>query len=1055
MGNTLHDLTEWYKKGRFLSLIILLFCTMGSLQAQNVVTGVVKDPTGLTIPGVNVSVKGGTGGVATNVDGEYSITAPANATLVFSFIGFASQEIAIQNKKQVNVTLTENSEVLDEVVVIGYGTQKKSDVNSSISSVKASDIQDLKQVSIDQMLQGKAAGVTITNNSGQPGSQVSVKIRGNTSISGTNEPLYVIDGIPVSGDGLNKATTGRPVGGGNFSNAGSVAFSPLSAINPNDIESVDILKDASATAIYGSRGANGVVIITTKSGKKGTGKLTYDNSYSIQTQSRLLDAMNLRQYAALQNELAKVYGVAPRAEFSNPSLLGNGTDWQDEIYKNAIMQQHQLSFSGGKEGINYYLSGSYTDQAGTVIGSGFKRYTFKTNLDAKLKDWLKAGVYINGGVTNEDITLNGQQNGIISTSLLSTPDTAVRNLDGTFAGPPADGTLGSFINPVAAALQKKNKLIRKSFSANFFTEAKLLKGLEYRFEIGGYADFSNNKEFNPTYAWGSAINAFATLDQRTQESYSMNIKNLLTYKTSADKHNFTILAGQEANDSHWQGLSVQGRGFLSNDLQELSVSAAKDFTYQGQFKGSQALYSFFGRLIYDFDNRYSVTASMRADGSSKFSEGNKWGYFPAVSGSWKLSEEAFMESTRKYISDIRFRIGYGETGNQQIPNYLYGSAINSAITGIGQGFLVSNFSNPNLQWETSKQTNLGLDFSLFNSKLTTTIEVYKKISSKFLIQAPLPLFLTGGDSYEGGMAPPYVNAGEMQNTGIDLTLNYKNTFANGLSWNSTLVVSRYKNRVNEISSGLEIPQTINFNDFTSSTVTNTSTGNPIGMFYGLKSDGIIRNQEQLDAAPLIGFSNTIQTSQLGDVLYVDQNGDGIIDDKDITTIGNPHPDFTFGFTNSFAYKGLDLSIFLQGSVGNDIMNLTRRAGTLNANLYVNQLADAADFWTADNVNASLPRPVGALSHQNLNVSDRFIEDGSYMRLQNLTLGYSFPTEILSQLKITRLRIYTSIQNLYTLTNYKGYDPEVGSFNQNVLLSGVDNGRYPTPRTFSMGLNVEF
>lgn len=1055
MGNTLHDLTEWYRKGRFSSLIILLFCTMGSLQAQNVVTGVVKDPTGLTIPGVNVSVKGGTGGVATNVDGEYSIAAPANATLVFSFIGFASQEIAIQNKKQVNVTLAENSEVLDEVIVIGYGTQKRSDVNSSISSVKASDIQDIKQVSIDQMLQGKAAGVTISNNSGQPGSQVSVKIRGNTSISGTNEPLYVIDGIPVSGDGLNIATTGRPIGGGNYSNTGSVAFSPLSTINPNDIESVDILKDASATAIYGSRGANGVIIITTKSGKKGTGKLTYDNSYSIQTQSKLLDVMNLREYAVLQNELAKVYNVPPRSEFSNPNLLGNGTNWQDEIYKNAIMQQHQLSFSGGKEGINYYLSGSYTDQAGTVIGSGFKRYTFKTNLDAKLKDWLKAGVYINSGITNEDLTLNGQQNGIISTSLLSSPDVAVRNLDGTYAGPPEDGSLGSFINPVAAALQKKNKLNRKNFSANFFTEAKLFKGLEYRFEIGGFAEFSTNKEFTPTYAWGSAINEVASLDQRTQESYTMNVKNLLTYRTSIDNHNFTILAGQEANDSHWQGLSVQGRGFLSNSLQELSVSSAEDFSYQGQYKGSQSIYSFFGRLIYDFNNKYSLTASMRADGSSKFREGNKWGYFPAVSGSWKLSEESFMADTRKYINNIRFRVGYGETGNQQIPNYLYGSSMNSVITGIGQGVLISNYPNPNLRWETSKQTNIGLDFSLFNDKFNTTIEVYKKISSDFLIQAPLPLYLTGGDSYDGGISAPFVNAGEMQNTGIDLTLNYKNTFANGFSWNSTLVVSRYKNRVNEIVSGLEIPQEVNFNDYTVGTVTNTSTGNPIGMFYGLQTNGIIRTQEQLDAAPLIGFSNTPETSQLGDVLYVDKNGDGIINDKDITTIGNPHPDFTFGFTNSFAYKGLDLSVFLQGSVGNDIMNLTRRAGTLNSNLYQNQLAEAADFWTADNVDASLPRPVGALSHQNLRVSDRFVEDGSYLRIQNVTLGYSFPTELLSQLKITRLRIYTSIQNLHTFTNYKGYDPEVGAFNQRVLLTGIDNGRYPTPRTFSMGLNVEF
>ena len=587
--------------------------------------------------------------------------------------------------------MADNVEKLDEVVVIGYGTQKKSDVNGSISSIKSSDISDIPQVSFDQMLQGKAAGVTVTNNSGQPGSSVSVKIRGASSLTGTNEPLYVIDGIPISGDATNKSTHGTPIAGSNFSNAGNVAVSPLSMLNPNDIESMDILKDASATAIYGSRGANGVVIITTKTGKKGTGKISYDTFISIQEQKKLLDAMNLQQYAVLQNTLAGVYGQEKRPEFAHPELLGGGTDWQKEIYKTAVLKNHQLSFSGGKEGVSYYVSGGYTDQEGTVVGSGFKRYTFKTNVDAKLKDWFKVGVNVTAGITNEKLTLNGQQNGIVSTSLLVAPDIAVTNLDGSFAGPPVNESNISFINPVALALSKTNELVRKNFMGNFYAEAKLIKGLEYRFELGANTEFSENTDFLPTYEWGSASNTNAILNTRKQDWYSVNIKNLLTYRTYLGKHGITLLAGQEANESRWKGTALQARGFVSNDIKTISVSQADLLLPTADYIGSQALYSYFGRLIYDFDNKYSITASMRADGSSKFADGNKWGYFPAASATWKLSNESFMESTKKYVDNIKFKVGYGETGNQQVPNYLYGTTLNTSPTGIGTSFLVTNY----------------------------------------------------------------------------------------------------------------------------------------------------------------------------------------------------------------------------------------------------------------------------------------------------------------------------------------------------------------------------
>ena len=1054
MGNLLFNVNQWNKKAG-LFLLLLLFASVSSLKAQNI-SGVVSDAKGMTIPGVSVTVKNTQEGTTTDIDGKYEIKAASNAVLVFSFIGFKTQEIAVNGKKQISVVLAENTESLDEVVVIGYGNQKKSDINGSISSIKAEELQNIPQVSIDQMMQGKAAGVSITNNSGQPGSSVSIKIRGTTSISGTNEPLYIIDGIPISGDATNQSTSGRSVAGNDFTSAGSNAVSPLAMINPNDIESIDILKDASATAIYGSRGANGVVIITTKSGKKGSGKMTFDSSISFQEQSKFLDVMNLQQYARLQNALAVEYNQTPRTEFSHPELLGSGTNWQKEIFKTGILKNHQLAFSGGKEGISYYLSGGYTDQEGTVIGSGFKRYTFKANIDAKVKEWLKVGAYVTGAVTNEDITLNSAQNGIVSTSLLQVPDLAVRNLDGSYAGAPANNQSVAVINPVALALTKSNELVRKNFMANVFAEMKLAKGLEYRLELGANTEFSENNEFTPTYQWGTYKNEIALLNVRRQDWYSWNLKNLVTYRTSFGKHNISLLGGQEANETVWKGITATASGFLSNDIHTISAGQASRTTAT-DYKGSQALYSYFGRFIYDFDSKYSLSASIRADGSSKFDPVAKkqWGYFPSVSGSWKLSNESFMEGTRKYIDNIKFKAGYGEVGNQQIPNYRYGTGITAVPTGLGTGFLFANMANPNLIWETSKQTNLGIDFTLFESRLGATVEVYKKKSENFLVKLPLPDFLTGGPDYEGGVGAPTSNIGSMQNTGIDITLTYNTNPGKDFSWSSTLVVSHYKNKVLALNNGLDLSQSIYTNDYTQVTATNTVVGQAMGQFFGLQTVGVIHNQAELDAAVPVQFGTVATPLQLGDVAYVDQNGDGKITDADNVFIGNPHPDFTYGFTNTFRYKGIELSVFLQGSQGNDILNLTRRAGTLNANLYQNQLAEAADFWTPENASSNTPRPVANLGHSNLKISDRNVEDGSYLRIQNVTLGYSLPTDIISKVKLSKLRIYAGVQNLHTFTKYKGYDPEVGSFNQNALLMGVDNGRYPSARTITMGLNVEF
>ncbi len=1058
MTNFIH----WNANHRAVPLILFLLLS-NFITAQVKISGVVSDDKGMTIPGANISVVGTKTTASTDFDGKYTIDAPSNGTLLVSFIGFDSQKIAIGGRTKINVSLQSSSEDLKEVVVIGYGTQKKKDVNGAISSVKSTDIENLKQVSIDQMLQGKAAGVSVTNNSGQPGGAASVRVRGTTSITGTNEPLYVIDGVPISGDATGKSTSGQTLAGKDgFSSSGGSgnnAMSPLSMINPNDIESMDILKDASATAIYGSRGANGVIIITTKQGKKGTGKVSYENYTSFASVTNKLDVLTLPEYATLKTNLAKLWGFQTRQEFSHPELLGPGTNWQDEVYRTAISNSHQLSFSGAKDGTSYYLSGSYLDNEGTIINSGLKRYTVRLNLDSKIKSWLRVGGNLTGGITNERITVNQSFSGLISNTLLQSPDIPVRNSDGTFAGPPSSEQSVTYYNPVAEALTRDNKLVRKNFLGNVYAEAEIVKGLKYRLEIAANTEFSENDDFRPSYKWGSQTNLLADLDVRRQNWYSTNIKNLLTYDKTIGKHKFTVLAGQEANDSHWEGLIASAQGFKTNSIHTINLADVDNNTVT-QYKGSASLSSLFARIIYDFNDKYSITASIRQDVSSKFdpTTNNQKGVFNAISGSWRLSNESFMEGTRKYVDNIKIRVGYGETGNQQIPNNSYSAMLGTQNSGLGSGFLPSNYPNPDLVWESLNQTNLGIDFTMFDSKLSASFDVYDKKSEGFLFQVPLPLYLTGGGGQYGGVSAPYSNLGTMSNKGFDLTLGYDMRSTGNFNWNASAVVSHYKNNLDEIANGIVLTQEVNTNGYQPVVVTNTTIGNPIGLFYGYKTDGLFKDQAVLNSAP-IQFGQPVGTgageTALGDVKYVDVNGDGKIDAADKTFIGNPHPKFTYGFTNNFRYKNVDLSIFLQGSYGNDVMNLTKRAGTTNASLYDNQLVDAMDYYSSTNTASNNPRPIADASNNNLLISDRYVEDGSYLRIQNVTLGYSLPQDVLSKYKISRLRLYGSAQNLYTFTNYSGYDPEIGSFNQNVLLSGIDNGRYPVARTFLVGLNLEF
>ena len=1065
MKKLMTNFIHWNANHRSVPLILFLLLTSNFIAAQVKVSGTVSDEKGLSIPGANISIAGSKTTASTDFDGKYTIDAPANATLLFSFIGFNTQKITVDGRTSINVVLRSSAEDLKDVVVIGYGTQKRKDINSAISSISSKDIENLKVVSFDQMMQGKAAGVVVNSNSGEPGSNVSVRIRGVSSLTGTNEPLYVIDGVPMSGDARNSSTSGRNASGNsNFSNNGNITVSPLALINPSDIESIDILKDASATAIYGSRGANGVVIVTTKSGKKGTGKLSFENSYSISNLPKKLNSMNLQEYAIHQNALGDVYDPSgKRPEFAHPELLGTGTDWQDAIYETGIMTSNQLSFSGGKEGINYYISGGILNQEGIVIESGFKRYNFRTNVDAKVNKFIKVGVNVSGTVTDEKLTLNGQFNGVVATSLLATPDVAVRELSGAFAGPAAGGST-SFVNPVATSLLGSNTLVRKNYAGNFYTQIDLFKGLEYRFEAGGYIYDNLGQRFDPMYSLGNAVKSFANLYYSPSSGNSWNLKNMLTYRNTIGKHNFTVLAVQEANRAHWEGYTITGEGYKDNNDKSLAASDLPKAVTSGVYSGTQTLASYLGRVVYDYADKYSVSGAVRTDGSSKFFVGNKWGVFSSASGSWKLSNEEFMAGTKKYVDNIKFRVGWGQTGNNQIGNNLYDSNLHLVNSSMGTSYLPSNTANKDLKWETQEQTNLGLDFTMFDSKLSATVDVYKKVSKNFLYQVPLPNFLSGGGDYEGGVNPPYFNLGSMQNKGVEVTLNYTNQFTKDFSWNANLNFTKYVNEVTNMA-GLNIVKTMGTLAYNTVTVSRTQEGLPIGSFIGYEANGIYRTDEDLltyghETAPGTrvilknGTNSLLPNFQKGDVIYKDQNNDGIIDTKDLVTIGNPNPKFTYGFTNNFKYKNVDLSIFLQGTSGNKLMNLTRMSGTLNSNLGTNYLTEAADFYTASNTDASLPRP-SAYNDINNAVSTRVIEDGSYLRIQNVTIGYSLPLDMISKLQLTRLRIYASGQNLYTFTKYKGYDPEVGAYNQDALLSGVDNGRYPVPRQITFCFNVEF
>jgi len=1077
-------------------VLLTLICFSAASYAQKTVNGKVVDEQGQTLPGVNVMEKGSTNGTITDIDGKYSLSVGNNATLEFSYIGYENVEINASNGTTFNVTLTEDTKQIDEVVVVGYGTMKKSDVSGSSISVGAEDIAGFVGSGVDQALQGKAAGVQVTANSGQPGAGMQVTIRGASTINAKDaQPLYVIDGVPVQNVVSSGNSLGLSLGNGEVG-----SFSGLSNLSPDDIESMEILKDASATAIYGSRAANGVVLITTKNGKKGKAQFNYSGSFGIQHQYKRLDMMNLREYAQYRNGLAyELNDPNPAEEFKDYTILGEGTDWQDAVFQTALMQSHNLSASGGTEKVHYYISGGFFNQDGSMIGSEFDRYNTRVNVDAQVTDWLKIGTNTSFAVSHDKLIMNNSEDGILTIATWNTPDIPVYDINGDYATVSREGY--SFVNPVAKALDIENKLARKNFDATIYAEINFLPELKLRSEYSTSNLFTNSYQFTPSYDYGSVKNSVISATNGRFENNYWQVKNFLTYTNEFfDKHSLTAMFGQETSKSSWENSIATGTGLSSNDIPQPDLGTDYNIS-TGEGAGTRV--SLFGRFFYGFNNKYNLTYTYRRDASSNFGPENRWGNFHSVSASWKFSNEAFLQTVKEKIklSNGRLRIGWGQVGNDNIPAYSWGASGQSIVVGqMGKGYRLEKLANPYVSWETQESWNFGLDLGFVRDRFNLIFEYYVKTSKDMLMNMNLPTYMGVWGNTATRMVAPMGNYGEMQNKGIEITFSSVNIDKKGFKWTTDFQFSHNKNELVSMSgSGNDnlygYPQW----DGQGNIVCRTTTGKALYQFYGYITDGIYKDYNDLVNSPRLENQAIDRNGGIwiGDVKYKDISGpdgtpDGVINTYDMTFIGDPNPKFTAGLTNTVTYKGWEFSLFLTASYGNDVYNYNKVRYTAMNTQYSNQLSDVLDRatlapidetieyprtvnidgadvevsnWRNDpyntmikNAGTDMPRFANAgmvEASNNCKSSDRYVEDGSYIKIKTISLGYNFPKQWISHVKLTNAKAYVSVTNLYTFTKYSGLDPEVGVSATTPYVSGVDCGRYPSPTIFTFGLNLQF
>ena len=1066
-------------KGKLFSCLVLMFLSI-SMMAQKVpVSGTVSDQTGPVI-GASVIEKGTTNGTMTDNDGHFTLTVSKGAVIEISSIGYKTQEITVGAQTNFTVTLSEDNEFLDEVVVVGYGSMKKSDLAGASVSMKESDLKGSIISSLDQSLQGRAAGVTAVTTSGAPGSSSSIRVRGQATINANAEPLYVIDGVIVQGGG----NTGADFGLGDALGNGKVStISPLSTINPADIVSMEILKDASATAIYGAQGANGVVLITTKHGKSGEAKFSYDGMVAMSRQAVRLNMMNLREYAQYYNEMVEegdIYETNPY--YATPSLLGKGTNWQDEIFRTAWQHQHQLSAQGGSDKVQYYVSGSYMDQQGTIIGSNFNRFSVRTNLDAQLKKWLKLGVNATYAITNDNLKLADSNEGLIYYSLTTIPDIPVYDVNGNYSSTIREGYTSP--NPVALAMMDEILLKRKKLSGNIYAELTPIKHITWRTELGFDMGESDANRYKPMIDLGGWVRSQNSISYQKNSNYFWQLKNYLTYANQWGKHSVTAMVGQECWESRWNNLSGSNTDLPSDEVHNVALATGTPSISSGF--GSSSMASFFTRETYNYGDRYLGTYTYRYDGSSNFGPKNRWAGFHSVALAWRFSNEKFFEPVKKVIDNGKLRLGWGQTGNSSIGSYAWGAAITRMPSALGMGFRPSNIPNTSIRWESQEQYNVGLDLGFFNGRLNLTVDAYYKKSDDMLMSMQLPSYMGTQGNGSSKLNAPKGNYGSIENKGLEITLDAHPVQLKNFSWDSNFQISFNKNKLLSLSD-TENATLVGYGQW-GDVVCVSEIGKPLYNFYGYKVEGVYKDLDDIQNSakpakyPSDGVFSRGNTVWVGDIKYKDVDENGIIDERDRTDIGSPLPKFTFGWTNTFRYKNLDLSIFLNGSYGNKVMNYNSLTLTHMNSTWTNQLqsvvskrarlepidptivyADGSKWF--DHIdNVRVKNPGTKIPHTSINdpndndrISDRYVEDGSFLRIKNITLGYTFPKALLNKAKIENLRVYVNIQNLYTFTKYTGYDPEVGASTQDStgLTYGLDNGRYPSPAMYSFGLNITF
>lgn len=1002
--------TKFFTQGVLLFSFLFLWSVLpaGAQSATFPVNGHIVDTKGEPLIGVSVLIKGTNSGTVTDSNGAFALqSSVSNPVIIVSYVGFATREISV-TEVPLRIILSETAEQLDEVVVVGYGTQRKKDLTGSVAVIKTGDLNSLPVPSLSDAMQGRAAGVQVIS-SGTPGSDATFRIRGTGTINNSN-PLIVIDGIPVSG-GLNQ-------------------------LNMDDVESLQVLKDASATAIYGSRGANGVVIVTTRRGTGSTGRsdLNFNYSYALQQATHLVEMLDASQFAALHNEMLTQGGQTPNPAFWDPESMGSGTNWLGELFRTAPMQNYSLSYSGGGEKTNYYISGSVLDQQGIVTGTGFRRFSLQVNADSNVNDWLKIG---NSILLNHDLKPSGSYS--IRDAMLALPTQPVFRGDGSYSGPVAQPIYdGDIENPVGKALTVKNLTSGYNLMGSVYAELNLFDNLKFKTTYGLQANFWDSRTWSPTYKWDTSINSSAYLSQQYNKNITWLWDNTLNYETNFDDHRIGFMAGTSAQENRYNYINASVKGFASESTQQLDNGI--DQPTNGGSTSSWALLSFMGRVNYSYADKYLITATIRRDGSSRFGPGNKFGTFPSGSAAWRVSEEEFMKDMN-IVDDMKIRVGYGITGNQEIGNYSFASALNTYVYNFNNtsvpAIIPTVMPNPYVQWERQKQSNIGIDASLLDQRVDISVDAYLKNTDQMLVPMVVPVSTGYSDIFV-----PSVNAGEMQNKGIELTVNTKN-LTGELKWNSSFNISYNQNKVVSINDTVPMATGsigLNYN------LALIKAGLPVNTFYGFVTDGIFQHQAEVDNHALqVPGNDPFSRTSPGDIRFRDLNNDGVINDNDRTYLGSPNPTIIFALNNSFYYKGFDLSIFLQGVAGNKIVNANRFWSEAMA-VAQNQTTATLNRWNGEGSSTTMPRAVFNDPNKNTRPSDRFVEDGSYLRLKNITFGYTMDKKTIQKLKLNSARLYLSGQNLFTLSNYSGFDPEVGT-------NGIDNNVYPVTRTVTVGINL--